>query len=188
MTPQFQIDLASLRSLYQSRVAKPTDVVAAVYDRIGTGPLGPIWISLVPRKYAMAQARELENDPLFAKKYVRLENRNALAQRLESILSHATTEDWIKRLLAEGVPCGRMNTIAEALRDPQVEARGMLVEVEGRKFARAPMTMSKTPVAVSRGPARIGQHTREVLSSAGLSDAEIDALAAQGILRDGATS
>ena len=66
MTPHFSIDLASLRSLYQSRVAKPTDVVAAVYDRIGAGPLGPIWISLVPRKYAMAQARELESDPLAA--------------------------------------------------------------------------------------------------------------------------
>ncbi len=66
MTPEFPLDLASLRSLYQSRTAKPTDVISAAYDRIGTGPLGPIWISLVPRKYAMAQARELENDPLAA--------------------------------------------------------------------------------------------------------------------------
>ena len=66
MTTDFALDLASLRTLYRSRAAKPTDVVAAVYDRIGGGPLAPVWISLVPRKYAMAQARELENDPLAA--------------------------------------------------------------------------------------------------------------------------
>jgi allophanate hydrolase len=66
MTSDFALDLASLRTLYQSRAAKPSDVVAAVYDRIGGGPLAPVWISLVPRKYAMVQARELESDPLAA--------------------------------------------------------------------------------------------------------------------------
>jgi len=88
---------------------------------------------------------ELKDDPLFAKKYARVDNRDALSKRLEGILAHATTDEWIKRLLAEGVPCGRLNTIAEALKDPQVEARGLLVEVEGRKFPRAPLVMSKTP-------------------------------------------
>ena len=58
------LDLASLRALYHSRTAKPSDVVAAIYDRIGRGPLAPVWISQVPRKQAMALARELENDPL----------------------------------------------------------------------------------------------------------------------------
>ena len=126
---------------------------------------------------------ELEHDPLFARKYVRLENRDALQKRLETILSHATTDEWITRLLAEGVPCGRMNTIAEALRDPQVLARGMIVDVEGRKFSRAPMTMSKTPIEVKRGPPRIGQHTREVLASAGMTEEEIRTLAGIGAIR-----
>jgi crotonobetainyl-CoA:carnitine CoA-transferase CaiB-like acyl-CoA transferase len=131
---------------------------------------------------------ELKDDPLFAKKYARVDNRDALQKRLESILAHGTTEEWIARLLAEGVPCGRMNTIAEALRDPQVEARGVLVDVEGRKFPRAPMTMAKTPVVVKRGPPRIGQHTREVLASAGLTGEEIAALASSGAIRiDGET-
>jgi crotonobetainyl-CoA:carnitine CoA-transferase CaiB-like acyl-CoA transferase len=126
---------------------------------------------------------ELKDDPLFARKYARVENRDALQKRLEAILAHGTTEEWIARLLAEGVPCGQMNTIAEALRDPQVEARGVLVEVEGRRFPRAPMTLSRTPVAVTRGPARIGQHTREVLAGAGLTSEEIAALAASGAIR-----
>jgi formyl-CoA transferase len=126
---------------------------------------------------------ELKDDPLFAKKYARVDNRDALQKRLESILAHGTTEEWMQRLLAEGVPCGRMNTIAEALRDPQVEARGVLVEVEGRKFPRAPMTLSKTPVEVKRGPPRIGQHTCEVLSGAGMTEEEIGVLVGIGAIR-----
>jgi crotonobetainyl-CoA:carnitine CoA-transferase CaiB-like acyl-CoA transferase len=126
---------------------------------------------------------ELKDDPLFARKYARVDNRDALQKRLEAILAHGTTQEWIKRLLAEGVPCGRMNTIAEALADPQVEARGVLVDVDGRRFPRAPMTLSKTPVALNRGSPRIGQHTRDVLIDAGLSGGEIAALAASGTIR-----
>jgi formyl-CoA transferase len=125
---------------------------------------------------------ELRDDPQFSKKYARVDNRDALQKRLESILAHGTTEEWMQRLLAEGVPCGRMNTIAEALRDPQVEARGLLVDVEGRKFPRAPMIMSKTPVEVRRGPPRIGQHTREVLAATGMTEEEISVLADLGAI------
>jgi crotonobetainyl-CoA:carnitine CoA-transferase CaiB-like acyl-CoA transferase len=126
---------------------------------------------------------ELKDDPRFAKKYARVDNRDALQARLEAILAHGTTEEWIARLLAEGVPCGRLNTIAEALHDPQIEARGLLVDVEGRKFPRAPMVMSKTPVEVKRGPPRIGQHTREVLAGAGLSEEEIGVLKGIGAIK-----
>jgi crotonobetainyl-CoA:carnitine CoA-transferase CaiB-like acyl-CoA transferase len=126
---------------------------------------------------------ELEHDPRFAKKYPRVDNRDALQQRLESILAHATTEEWITRLLAEGVPCGRLNTIAEALNDPHINSRGVLVEADGQTFPRAPMGLSKTPVAVTRGPPRIGQHTREVLANAGLSADQIATLAKAGVLK-----
>jgi crotonobetainyl-CoA:carnitine CoA-transferase CaiB-like acyl-CoA transferase len=51
------------------------------------------------------------------------------------------------------------------------------------------MVMSRTPVAVKRGPARIGQHTREVLAGAGLTDAEIGVLKSIGAIKlDGETA
>jgi crotonobetainyl-CoA:carnitine CoA-transferase CaiB-like acyl-CoA transferase len=43
--------------------------------------------------------------------------------------------------------------------------------------------MSKTPVEVKRGPPRIGQHTREVLASAGMTEEEIATLAGIGAIR-----
>ncbi len=61
-----QLDLGSLRELYKSGDAKPSDVIATVYERIAAGPLDPVWISVVPRDKAIARARKLERDPLAA--------------------------------------------------------------------------------------------------------------------------
>ena len=61
-------------------------------------------------------------------------------------------------------------------------ARGFLQEVEGRKFPRAPLIMSRTPVAVSRGPAALGQHTAEVLRAAGYDEAAIMELNQQKVI------
>jgi allophanate hydrolase len=64
MLTEIRLDLASLRDLYKSGKATPSDVIAAVYDRIADGPLEPIWTGLVPREKARAKARKLERDPL----------------------------------------------------------------------------------------------------------------------------
>jgi allophanate hydrolase len=58
-----QLDLASLRSLYKSGQATPSDVVASVYDAIAANP-DPIFISLMPREKALAKARKLEQSPM----------------------------------------------------------------------------------------------------------------------------
>jgi ABC-type glutathione transport system ATPase component len=51
-----QLDLGSLRELYKSGRATPSDVIAAVYGKIASGPIGPVWITLVPREKSMARA------------------------------------------------------------------------------------------------------------------------------------
>ena len=59
-------DLGSLRELYKSGSATPSDVVAAVYEKIGAGSPEPVWISVTPREKSIARARKLERDPLAA--------------------------------------------------------------------------------------------------------------------------
>src|SRR5688572_24855402 len=56
------LNLAELRHLYKTAAATPTDIVAAVYDRIPHD--SPVWISLVPRDKALARARKLEQSPM----------------------------------------------------------------------------------------------------------------------------
>ncbi|HZZ68349.1 MAG TPA: CoA transferase [Phenylobacterium sp.] len=110
----------------------------------------------------------------------RMQNRDALQVRLEAILSRDTSANWVLKLEAVGVPAGPLNDIAQAWADPQIKARGLLAEVDGRRFVRTPIKLHDTPVALKRGPAEVGEHTREVLAEAGLSANEIDALIAAG--------
>jgi crotonobetainyl-CoA:carnitine CoA-transferase CaiB-like acyl-CoA transferase len=127
-------------------------------------------------------APELKDDPAFADNRQRVMNREALQQRLETILAAAPTGVWVERLLAKGVPCGPINRIDQALADPQVRARGLLEDVEGRRFVRAPISLSKTPVKVGRGPPALGADTREILGELGLTAREIDELVAASVV------
>lgn len=126
--------------------------------------------------------QEMHDDPRFAQRYARVDNRDALQDRIESILAHDTTAAWQEKLLAKGIPCGPINDITQALADPHIQARGLLAEVDGRKFTRAPVNLSKTPVELRRGPGRIGRDTREVLTESGFGEDEIDALLGDGVI------
>ena len=110
----------------------------------------------------------------------RMKNRDALQTRLEAILVRDTSANWVLKLEAKGVPAGPLNDLAQAWDDPQVKARGLLTEVDGRRFVRTPIKLHETPVALTRGPAEVGEHTREVLAEAGFAVDDIDALIAQG--------
>jgi formyl-CoA transferase len=122
----------------------------------------------------------LEGEADFATPGNRMKHRDALQARLEAILARDTSANWVKKLEAAGVPAGPLNTIAQAWDDPQIKARGLLAEADGRPFPRTPIKMHETPVALTRGPAEVGQHTREVLAEAGFAAAEVDALIAAG--------
>lgn len=64
MNGNLALNMGSLRELYRSGAAKPSDIIASLYDRIRSVPLAPVWISIVPREMALARARELEVDPM----------------------------------------------------------------------------------------------------------------------------
>ena len=110
----------------------------------------------------------------------RMKNRDALQARLEAILARDTSANWVLKLEAKGVPAGPLNDLAQAWDDPQIKARGLLTEVDGRRFVRTPIKLHETPVALTRGPAEVGEHTREVLAEAGFPSDDIEALIAEG--------
>jgi crotonobetainyl-CoA:carnitine CoA-transferase CaiB-like acyl-CoA transferase len=83
------------------------------------------------------------------------------------------------------VPCGPINSIAQALADPQVAERQMVVELDHPRAGptRAlglPIKLSASPGRVLRPAPLLGQHTREVLEEFGFAAAEIEALLASG--------
>ncbi|HWZ42628.1 MAG TPA: CoA transferase [Candidatus Saccharimonadales bacterium] len=158
--------------------------LAAPYEALKTAD-GYIVVGVTNQKLWAKFCRAIETPSLeteaqFATPDDRINNRDALQMRIEAVLVQRPSAYWIDRLLSEGVPSGPINTIAQAVEDPHVAARGLLAEVEGRRFTRAPVTMSETPVTIKRGPARVGQHTREVMREAGFLDADVDRLVELG--------
>jgi len=95
-------------------------------------------------------------------------NRAALAAELERAFASFAVDALIARLRDCGVPCGRVRTIPEALEDPQVGPREMLIpledaELNGFRVIGNPIKLSENPPRLYRRPPRLGEHTTEVL-------------------------
>ncbi|HYN12385.1 MAG TPA: CoA transferase [Burkholderiales bacterium] len=130
-------------------------------------------------------APEWIEDARFRTNSERMKNLEALTGVMNARLRTRKVDELIAALEAEGVPCGRINSIAEMAADPQAIARDMVVELEHPRAGRTralglPIKLSRTPGKVSRPAPVLGQHTREVLVEFGFSGPEIDALTASG--------
>ena len=119
------------------------------------------------------------SEEAFATAVARVRNRAALIDRIEAITSRHTRGHWLEQLDARAIPCGPINTFAEAFADPQTKARAMIAELDHPTLGRiptlgSPIKMSETPPVVGAHVPRLGEHTREVLGEAGLTESEID--------------
>jgi crotonobetainyl-CoA:carnitine CoA-transferase CaiB-like acyl-CoA transferase len=128
-------------------------------------------------------------DPRFATLTDRIDHIDELEREIEALTSQRTTDDWIMVLDKAGVPGGPVLTYDEALADPHVQARDMVVEVEHPIIG--PMRTIGPPARFSgldftvRGPAPwLGQHTTDVLRESGIEDEEIERLYADGVIFD----
>jgi formyl-CoA transferase/CoA:oxalate CoA-transferase len=141
------------------------------------------------RKFAGALGQEgLAEDPRFVTNPLRLAHRAELLAIIEQLLRSATTDEWVARLDAAGVPVGPIQTVDQALADPQVVARGLVTEVEhpeaGRlKTIACPVRLTRTPASVRSAPPLLGQHSDEVLGQLGYSAARIRELHEAGAVQ-----
>jgi crotonobetainyl-CoA:carnitine CoA-transferase CaiB-like acyl-CoA transferase len=130
----------------------------------------------------------LIDDPRFGSIAARIEHRLELLEILERIFAEEPAKHWLDVLDAADVPVAPVNDISEALADPQVRHRDLEVSMPHPAFGalptlRYPIRMSGTPVDRYEAPPELGAHTREVLTSLlGVGDAELDVLAADGVI------
>ena len=114
--------------------------------------------------------------------------QSELTEALSPHFRRSTVAEWLHRLEESGVPAGPVLDIAQMHADPQALAREMIVETThptaGKvKAIGLPIKFSDTPGGVRRAAPLLGEHTREVLREHGFSDAEIDRMAAQGVIQ-----
>ena len=130
------------------------------------------------------------DDERFATNAARVMNKPALLAILDPLLASHPTNWWVDRLEALKIGCGPINKLSEVFADPQVQARGMTLELphppsEGGtvKVIANPVRLSETPVNYRISPPTLGQHTEEVLSGLlGLTADEVAGLRARGVV------
>src|SRR4051812_14385959 len=130
---------------------------------------------------------EWVDDQAFGDNARRVQNREALAERIEAVTAMRPREHWLSLLEANDIPCGPINDYAQVFQDPQVLARDMVIETEhpalgSLRTLGSPIKMSGTPPDVSRRAPQLGEHTNEVLTEAGFSEQEIAALREAGAI------
>ncbi len=126
-------------------------------------------------------------DPRFATNSERVRNRAVLVPQLEEAIRQRPRNDWLAALEAAKVPCGSINSIGEALADPQSQARGAVVPMPhpltpDLRLIASPMKLSATPVAYRHAPPLLGQHSDELLREAGCSAEEITGWRNSGVI------
>jgi len=111
---------------------------------------------------------EAATDPRFATNALRIANRAECTATLAAAMKTKTTAEWITLLETVGVPCGPINRLDEVYADPQVQHRGMKIDVPHPLAGSVPLTAnpikySRTPLSYDRPPPLVGEHAEEVL-------------------------
>jgi formyl-CoA transferase len=123
------------------------------------------------RKLCEAAGRpDIAKDERFATNSARVRNRALVTPLLETIFRSRPVAHWTGALPKVGVSCGPIYSMDQVFEDPQVKARGMVVELAYApagtlKMTASPIRMSATPLAYDTPPPLLGEHNREILAA-----------------------
>jgi len=135
---------------------------------VGVGTEG-LWRKFV----AVLQAETtFGGDARFASNALRIEHRVELLVLLQQCFDAEPRDAWLDKFAKAGIPAAPINSVPEALRDPQALARGLIVKIEHPALREArsianPIKFSDLPVSYRLPPPILGEHGEEILRSLG---------------------
>ena len=130
----------------------------------------------------------LADDPRFSTNKARVAHRAELIPLLRQATVFKTTAEWVTLLEEAGVPCGPINDLAQVFADPQVQARGLRLDLANglgstTPQVASPLRLSATPVDYRLAPPLLGEHSDAILQRLlGLDAAQIASLRAAGVV------
>ncbi len=136
-------------------------------------PMFNAWAKLVGRE-------EFINDPQFKDDLARGDNHQLITDTMNNWCSQYTNAEAIALLEKSRIPCGAVNSLEEALNDPQVAARNLINYLDYPGTSN-PVPIQETPVRLSATPGEVrhrapllGEHTDEVMLGLGFEEKEIE--------------
>jgi crotonobetainyl-CoA:carnitine CoA-transferase CaiB-like acyl-CoA transferase len=139
---------------------------------------------LFERLCDVLELRELAADPRFATNRDRLRRRDELAALIQERLAREPLASVLERLEDAGVPAAPVNDVGQVAEHEQTAALGLIQSLP-RPTVAFPLSFEGERLVHRRPPPRLGEHTRDVLEEVGYDEAEIDELAASGVVRVG---
>jgi CoA:oxalate CoA-transferase len=132
---------------------------------------------------------DLIEDPRFAERDRRKQNRAALTVEIEHVLRTRPARHWEEALNRAGIPAGRVLTVPEALDSPQVRHRRLVQTLDTCSPADRPIQVVRAGFQFQDGepgadtpPPRLGQHTEEVLQAMDYDESTITRLRRDGVI------
>ncbi|WP_313033129.1 CaiB/BaiF CoA-transferase family protein [Acinetobacter sp.] len=129
---------------------------------------------------------ELLEEAKFQRNQDRVKHRDELIPLLSEYFLSKNAQDWVDAIHAMKVPVGVINSVEDALAEPQIQHREMVVNIphqlnDNFKVIASPIKLSDTPVQYRHAPPQLGEHTQHILSRFKSQD-ELQLLKAQGII------
>jgi len=146
-----------------------------------------ISLGALEHRFWVVLCQKLGREDYIAHQFDEGEKRAEIFQFLRQTFSGKTREEWMKELKDLDVCIGKVLHLEEALNDPQVTYRQMVVEFsdsqKGRmKLLASPIKLSETPPDIRRAPAKFGEHTDMVLQEMGFKPEEIGVMKREGVI------
>ena len=131
---------------------------------------------------------EWAKDPRFKTNPDRLRNRSELVYLLGEVFKKETAAYWLDLAQKAGVPAGSILTVSQVLSDPHVIAREMVTEIPNQRTGKklkllgTPVKFSETKPSIRSPPPSLGEHTSQVLSELGYTEADVAELRNKGVI------
>jgi crotonobetainyl-CoA:carnitine CoA-transferase CaiB-like acyl-CoA transferase len=169
-------------------IANESTIDKSFATRDGYIEISPVFSENALRDISVALGLgDLSLDERFRTFELQERNREALNAALAARLRDRTTTEWLAELEAKGVLCARINTIAEAAADAQLQANQMVVDMEhpaggSLRLLGTPVRLYGTPPQPRVFAPELGAHTREVLQEFGYSAEQVEELESRGVV------